>query len=243
MRESLSIKVRINKYLARCGVTSRRKADSLIAEQRVTVNGQTVTEFGIRVDPGKDRVEVDGKAVTLPDAFVYYVLHKPQHVISTVDDPRGRETVVDLIPTDRRIFPVGRLDYDTSGVLLLTDDGDLANQLTHPSKEVPRTYQVWYEGVLPADAAARLKAGVDIGEDLPARGTLQGQQQSDDQGIATLTLRAGRYHEVKRIFGALNCTVTRLHRSRFAGLGCEPLAPGEYRKLSQQEVRSLKAGG
>lgn len=209
----------------------------------MTVNGHPVNEFGTRVDPGNDTVQVDGKEVSPPDAFVYYVLHKPQYVISTVDDPRGRETVVDLIRTDRRIFPVGRLDYDTSGVLLLTDDGDLANQLMHPSNEIPRTYKVWYEGVLPADAAARLSTGIDIGEELPAQGTLQKHQQSEEQGIASLTLHAGRYHEVKRIFSALNCAVTRLHRSRFAGLGCENLPPGEHRKLTNQEVQSLKAGG
>jgi len=235
--------VRINKYLARCGITSRRKADDLIAEGRVTLNGESVTEFGVRLDPEQDIVEVDGTAVSLPDSYVYYVLHKPRQVISTVDDPRGRRTVVDLIRTDRRIFPVERLDYDTSGVLLLTDDGDFAHHLMHPSNEVPRTYQVWYEGVLPADAASGLDAGIDIGENLPARGTLRIQEQTADQGMATLTLHAGRYHEVKRIFEALDCTVTRLHRSEFAGIGCAQLAPGEYRKLSKREIRSLNAGG
>ncbi len=234
--------MRLNKYLARCGVTSRRKADDLIAAGRVAVNGQRVTELGARVDPDTDRVAVDGEEVSLPQSRVYFLLHKPEHVICTTDDPRDRRTAVDLIETQRRIYPVGRLDYDTTGVLLLTDDGALTQRLTHPSNEVPRTYEAAYRGTLPADAADRLKRGVDIGEEYPAEGELEILWEKGVTGAAHLTLHTGRYHEVKRIFEELGCRVTNLHRIRFAGLSCGQLAPGEYRELTSREIQTLKSG-
>ncbi|MCF7805420.1 MAG: rRNA pseudouridine synthase [Candidatus Marinimicrobia bacterium] len=234
--------MRLNKYLARCGVTSRRKADDLIADGRVAVNGKTVTELGTKVEPDAATVTVDGEAVELPDKYICYLLHKPQKSISTVDDPKGRPTVVDLIDTERRIYPVGRLDYDTTGVLLLTDDGELANKLTHPSNEVPRKYEVYYSGKLPEDARGKLAEGIDIGEDLPASGELQILWEKEDHGATHLTLHAGRYHEVKRIFKHFGCSIERLHRIKFAGLDCGELAPGEYRRLSSDELQQLKTG-
>lgn len=235
--------MRLNKYLARCGVTSRRKADTYIADGRVVVNGAIVTELGTRVEPDHDVVLVDGQAVTLPQSHVYYLLNKPPNVLSTAEDPHGRPTVVELIKTDRRIYPVGRLDFDTTGVLLLTDDGALTHRLTHPSHEVRRTYRIWYAGTLPPDAAERLAHGLDIGEDLPARGSLRIESRRGESGVAFLTLHTGRYHEVKRIFARFQCQVERLHRIRFAGLTCEGLQPGDYRRLDPEEVEQLKAGG
>lgn len=235
--------MRLNKYLARCGVTSRRKADTYIAEGRVAVNGTTVTEFGTRVDPGRDEVLVDGQAITLPHSYVYYLLNKPPNVLSTADDPHGRPTVVELIQTDRRIYPVGRLDFDTTGVLLLTDDGALTHRLTHPSHEVQRTYEIRFRGTLPPDAAEQLARGLDIGEELPAEGTLRVASRRDESGVAFLTLHTGRYHEVKRIFATFGCQVEGLHRTGFAGLTCEGLKSGDYRPLDPEEVETLKAGG
>jgi len=232
--------MRLNKYIARCGVTSRRKADSYIEDGRVVVNGRVISEHGVQVDPDDDLVRVDGREISLPDSYVYYLLHKPQNVISTADDPQGRKTVVDLIPTSRRIYPVGRLDYDTTGVLLMTDDGDFANRLTHPSNEIPRTYQVEYAGTLPDDTAAQLLQGIDIGEDIPATGEIHVQQQGSGSGSATLTLRAGRYHEVKRIIAYFNAEVKNLHRVSFAGLECGNLKPGEYRRLTKNELQRLQ---
>jgi len=233
----------LNKFLARCGVTSRRKADDLIAAGRVIVNGETITEMGAQVDPETDTISVDNATVSLPDKYIYFLLHKPQNVITTVDDPRDRETVVDLIETDRRIYPVGRLDYDTTGVLLLTDDGELTQQLTHPSHEVPRTYEVVYEGQLPSDAKEKFAHGIDIGEEFPVQGELSILWEKPKSGAAHLTLHTGRYHEVKRVFAALDCKVTRLHRVKFAGLSCGELAPGEYRQLTKSEVQHLKLRG
>jgi len=165
--------VRINKYLARAGVTSRRKADELVRHGRVSRNGEAIHEPGVNVNPKSDYITVDGHPVSLPTEYVYFLLHKPQNTISSLDDPRGRTTVVELIPTTRRIHPVGRLDYDTTGVLLLTDDGDLTYQLTHPSNEVQRTYEITYEGTLPDTAAEQVQSGIDIGEDNPAAGDLE----------------------------------------------------------------------
>lgn len=235
--------MRLNKYLARCGVTSRRKADDLIAAGRVTVDGKTVTELGTKVDPETETVAVDGNVITLPESYMYFLLHKPEQVVTTVDDPGKRTTVVDLIDTDRRIYPVGRLDYDTTGVLLLTDDGELTQALTHPSNEVPRTYEVTYSGTLPSDAAEQMANGIDIGEDIPASGDLKILWERENTGAVHLTLRAGRYHEVKRIFEVWDCRVTNLHRIKFAGLSCGQLAPGDYRELTAEEIQMLKSGG
>lgn len=235
--------MRLNKFLARCGVTSRRKADDLIAAGRVALDGETVTELGTKVDPEDTTVTVDGTEVSLPRKYVYYLLNKPQAAVSTVDDPQNRRTVVELIDTDRRIYPVGRLDVDTTGVLLLTDDGELTHQLTHPSNEVPRTYEVTYKGRLPDDAAVRLRDGLDIGEDIPAEGGLERMWEQGGKGSAHLTLHAGRYHEVKRIFGVFGCEVERLHRVQFAGLTCGNLSPGDYRELDSDEIHKLKSRG
>lgn len=242
-KESTSRNVRLNKFLARCGVTSRRKADDLIAIGRVAVNGEPVTEMGVRINPDSDTVSVDGAVVSLPESYVYYLLHKPQDVVTTVSDPHGRKTVVDLIPTDRRIYPVGRLDYDTTGVLLLTDDGEFAQQMTHPSYEIDRTYEVTYQGHLPSDAKTRVRKGLDIGDDQPVQGELSLLWEKEHHGAAHLTLHTGKYHEVKRIFTALDCEVQRLHRIKFGEFSCGELAPGEYRQLSQDEVQYLKSWG
>lgn len=233
----------MNKFLARCGVTSRRKADELIAAGRVRVNGEVITGMGFQIDPDSAAVQVDNELVTLPDQYVYYLLYKPQNVVTTVYDPQNRTTVVDLIDTERRIYPVGRLDYDTTGVLLLTDDGTLTQQLTHPSNEVPRTYEVIYESHLPANTVKQLKEGVDIGEDYPVKGELAILWVKEHSGCAHFTLHTGRYHEVKRVFRELGCEVIRLHRVKFAGLSCGDLAPGQYRQLSKSEVQHLKMRG
>ena len=235
--------VRLNKYLARCGVTSRRKADNYIAAGRVRVNGEVSTEMGIRVTPGRDRVTVDGQAISLPEEYVYYLLHKPMNVISTVDDPRGRTTVTDLIKTDRRIYPVGRLDYDTTGVLILTDDGELTNRLTHPSNEIDRTYEAVFGGRLRAGQIEAFRRGIDIGEEVPAQGDIDILWDRQDQSAAHITLHSGRYHEVKRIFEHFGCPVSRLHRVKFAGISCGELSAGEYRALSDDEVKQLRRAG
>jgi 23S rRNA pseudouridine2605 synthase len=226
--------VRLNAFLARAGIASRRRADELIKAGRVTVNG----------DPGQlntvvgahDRVEVDGREVAR-QRLAYVLLHKPAGVVTTVRDPPGRPTVVGLVPSEPRVVPVGRLDADTTGALLLTNDGPLAHRLAHPRYEVDKVYEVEVEGDPDEDALRRLREGVDLddGRTAPAEVRRLGP------GRVELTIHEGRKHQVKRMCEAVGRTVRRLHRSRYAGLDLRGLAPGEWRELTPKEVAALRA--
>ncbi|HEX5469382.1 MAG TPA: pseudouridine synthase [Gaiellaceae bacterium] len=232
--------MRLNAYLARAGIASRRGSEELIRAGRVTVNGKaaglaTVVERG-------DRVQVDGAEV-VPEPLVYVLLHKPSGVVATARDPQGRPTVVGLVGHERRIVPVGRLDADTTGVLLLTNDGELANRLMHPRYEVDKVYEAEVEGTPSDSALARLEAGVELddGATAPARARLL--RSSGATSLVELQLHEGRKHQVKRMLEAVGHPVRRLHRSSYAGLGVQGLAPGEWRELSVVEVERLRAPG
>jgi 23S rRNA pseudouridine2605 synthase len=228
--------VRLNAYLARAGIASRRGSEELIRAGRVTVNGEAARLTSV-VERG-DRVEVDGAEV-VPEPLVYVLLHKPSGVVTTARDPQGRPTVVGLVGHERRIVPVGRLDADTTGVLLLTNDGELANRLMHPRYEVDKVYEAEVEGA-PDDAAlARLEAGVELddGRTAPARVRRLGAARLE------LTIHEGKKHQVKRMLQAVGHPVRRLHRNSYAGLGVEGLGPGEWRALSRAEVERLRAPG
>jgi 23S rRNA pseudouridine2605 synthase len=229
--------MRLNAFLARTGVASRRGADELIAAGRVRVNGE-VAELTTFVDPG-DRVELDGRPLE-PEPLAYVLLHKPAGVVTTARDPHGRPTVVGLVGHERRVVPVGRLDADTTGALLLTNDGALAHRLAHPRYGVEKVYEAEVEGVPPAEALARLRAGVELddGPTAPAKARLLRRRRNG--AVVELTLHEGRKHQVKRMCEAVGHPVHRLHRSRYAGLGVEGLAPSEWRELTREEVASLK---
>ncbi len=225
--------MRLNAYLARSGVASRRRADELIKAGRVLVNGEPgrLNSFvGAR-----DRVEVDGKPVER-QALAYVLLHKPAGVVTTASDPQGRPTVVDLVEHESRVVPVGRLDADTTGALLLTNDGDLAHRLAHPRYEVEKVYEVEVEGEPSDEALRRLEEGVDLddGRTAPARAGRLAPSKLE------LSIHEGRKHQVKRMLAAVGHPVTRLHRSRYAGLSADDLAPGEWRELSDNEVQRLR---
>ena len=225
--------VRLNAYLARAGVASRRGADQLIKAGRVRVNGEPGA-LNTFVEPG-DRVELDGREL-VPQRLAYVLLHKPAGVVTTVRDPHGRPTVVDLVAHEARVVPVGRLDTDTTGALLLTNDGPLAHRLAHPRYEVEKVYEAEVEGA-PDDAALeRLRAGVDLddGRTAPARVRRLGPSRIE------LALHEGRKHQVKRMLAAVGHPVTRLHRSGYAGLTVEGLGPGEWRELGAEEVARLR---
>jgi 23S rRNA pseudouridine2605 synthase len=233
--------MRLNVYLARAGVSSRRGADDLIRAGRVTVNGQRA-DLAAFVERW-DRVELDG-AVLAPEPLVHVLLHKPAGVVTTARDPHGRPTVVGLVGHEVRIVPVGRLDADTTGALVLTNDGQLAHHLAHPRYGVEKVYEADVEGVPSRSTLARLGAGVildDSGEDrrtAPARARLIGRWNGGAR--VELALHEGRKHQVKRMLATVGHPVVRLHRSRYAELGVEGLAPGEWRPLSAGEVAALR---
>ncbi|HET6944366.1 MAG TPA: pseudouridine synthase [Gaiellaceae bacterium] len=225
--------MRLNAYLARAGVASRRGADELIKAGRVTVNGEP-GELNTFVQAA-DRVEVDGRGVA-KQRLAHLLLNKPAGVVTTASDPRGRPTVVDLVPREPRVVPVGRLDFDTTGALLLTNDGPLAHRLAHPRYGVEKTYVVDVEGT-PSDAVLQaLRDGVDLedGRTAPARvRRLRG-------GVLELTIHEGRNRQVRRMLEAVGHSVTRLHRSVYAGLTIEGLEPGAWRELEPSEVERLR---
>ena len=225
--------MRLNAYLARAGVASRRGAEDLIRAGRVRVNGD-VAGLATFVEE-RDRVEVDGRQV-VPERLAYVLLHKPAGVVTTARDPHGRPTVVGLVGHELRVVPVGRLDADTTGALLLTNDGPLAHRLAHPRYEVDKVYEADVEGEPSGEALRALAEGVDLedGRTAPARVRLLGPSRLE------LTLHEGRKHQVKRMCEAVGHPVRRLHRSSYAGLRVDDLAPGEWRELASREVARLK---
>jgi 23S rRNA pseudouridine2605 synthase len=225
--------VRLNAYLARAGVASRRKADELIKAGRVTVNGEP-GQLNTFV-AARDRVEVDGRTVA-KQRLAYVLLHKPAGVVTTASDPQGRPTVVSLVDLPERVVPVGRLDADTTGALLLTNDGELAHRLAHPRYGVEKTYVVDVVGPPSEEALRALESGVTLedGRTAPARVRRLAPSRVE------LTIHEGRKHQVKRMFEAVGNPVTRLHRSVYAGLGVEDLAPGAWRELTEEELSRVR---
>ncbi|HLM44543.1 MAG TPA: pseudouridine synthase, partial [Myxococcaceae bacterium] len=231
---------RLQKYLARAGVASRRHAEDLITEGRVTVNNQKVTELGSKVEPG-DLVTVDGKLVSPPEESTYYLLYKPVGVVTTLSDPQGRPTVADYIEeTGKRLFPVGRLDYDAEGALLVTDDGALAHKLTHPSFQVPRTYLAKVKGVPDAATLEKLRSGVRLEDGMATPLSVDVFEQAERNTWLKLVVAEGRPHLIKRLCAAVGAPVVRLYRPSYAGITVDGLRPGELKPLSESQVRMLQ---
>jgi 23S rRNA pseudouridine2605 synthase len=225
--------MRLNAYLARTGVASRRGADELIKRGRVRVNGVT-GELNTFVKEG-DVVDLDGRLL-VPQRIAYVLLHKPTGIVTTASDPHGRPTVVELVEHESRVVPVGRLDADTTGVLLLTNDGELAHRLAHPRYEVEKVYEAEVEGEPSDDALARLENGIELddGPTAPARVRRVAPSRIE------LAIHEGRKHQVKRMLEAVGHPVTHLHRSRYAGLTAAGVEPGQWRELTEDEVASLR---
>jgi 23S rRNA pseudouridine2605 synthase len=228
--------VRLNAYLARAGVASRRGADELIKAGRVRVNGQA-GELNTFVEKD-DRVEVDGEPVT-KQQLAYVLLHKPAGVVTTARDPQGRPTVVELVEHASRVVPVGRLDADTTGALLLTNDGPLAHRLAHPRYGVEKVYLADVEGVPSEETVRRLAEGIELDDGPTAPARVRVVTRPDGGAQVELVLHEGRKHQVKRMLAAVGHPVLRLHRSRYAGLGVDDLEPGAWRELSAEEVAGL----
>jgi 23S rRNA pseudouridine2605 synthase len=231
---------RLQKILARGGYASRRAAEKLVTEGHVRVNGRVVTELGSKADPRKDRVEVNGERV-VAEQLVYIVLHKPRGVVTTMNDPEGRPSIREILaPIGARVYPVGRLDFATSGVLLATNDGEFADGLMHPKRAVPKTYVLKVRNKMESKDLDRWREGIRLedGVTLPAKASLL--RHEGDKTWVELTIREGRNQQIRRMGDATGFPVMRLARVSFAGISSEGLRPGEWRHLTREELRDLK---
>jgi len=231
---------RLQKIIAAAGVTSRRKAEELMLQGRVTVNGKTVTELGSKADASRDRIKVDGKLLRPVTSHVYLLLNKPVGYVSTLKDPEGRPTVISLLRgVKERVYPVGRLDYYSSGLLLLTNDGDLANFMMSRASQVPRTYHVKLQGAPEPGAIAKLEAGIVLDGRRTAPAVIRPLAQRDKPWYE-ITLVEGRYHQVRRMFERIGQPVVKLKRVRIAFLTDDGLELGQFRPVSPAEVERLR---
>lgn len=234
---------RLQKIMARAGVGSRRACEELIRQERVQVNGQIVTQLGTRVDPLHDEIVVDGQSLADTAPLTYLLLHKPPGYLSTTDDPHGRPTVMDLLPVSRRVYPVGRLDVDSEGLLLLTNDGPLTQRLTHPRYRHEHEYKVLVRGRPRREALRTLRQGVELaeGKTSPARVHLiPGEPAAKGMAWLRIILRKGHKRQIRRMCAAVGHPVQRLIQVRMGPLHLGDLRPGKYRWLTRQEVKSLQ---
>lgn len=231
--------MRINKYIAQAGVASRRKADELIAAGNVKVNGAVLREPGYNVEEG-DRVEVNGRLIEAQEKKVYILLNKPLGYVTTVSDDKERLTVMDLVKdVDARIFPVGRLDYNTSGMLIMTNDGDFAYKLTHPKHELTKTYRARVAGVLSTEKVWKLRNGVDIGGFVTSKARVDVVKGLPKSTIVDISIHEGKNRQVRKMFKAVGNNVQELERIAIGNIRLGRLAEGHYRKLTKEEVEYL----
>ena len=233
--------MRLNRYLARAGVASRRGADEIITAGRVAVNGAVVTELGTTVDPASDSVELDGAPITLPESLTYLIINKPAGYVVTMSDPQGRPTVSDLVPgAPAGVVPVGRLDAATDGLLILTNDGDLAYRVTHPSYELDKVYRVVARGVLTKESRVLLETGLDLEGRLTAPARIEMLTTAHHTTTAEITIHEGRKRQVRRMFEAVGHPVRSLTRIRVGPVSLGDLRPGTWRNLTEDELQALR---
>lgn len=230
--------MRLNRFLSMAGISSRRKADALILEGRVSVNGKTVDGLGVKVNPHSDKVFVDEREVVILDEPVYILFNKPKDCITTSDDERGRTTVMDFVKVRERVFPIGRLDRNTTGVLLLTNDGPFANGLMHPRREVKKTYRVALEKPLAPQDARQLESGIRLPEGKTAPAQVSYIPGGKNMLVA-IVIHEGRNRQVHRMFESLGYVIEKLDRVAYADISYEGLIRGEWRHLTKSEVRRL----
>ncbi|EGK14123.1 pseudouridine synthase [Kroppenstedtia eburnea] len=231
---------RLQKVMARAGVASRRKSEEWILSGKVRVNGKTVTQLGTRVDPERDRIEVEGRLIR-PEQKRYFLFYKPKGVITSLSDPDGRPVVTDWFrEVEERVYPVGRLDYDTEGLLLLTNDGELTHGLAHPRHEVDKVYQATVKGIPAKKSLRRLETGVKLTDGWTAPAKVRMLRSGKEQACLELTIHEGRNRQVRRMCEAVGHPVVHLVRVQLAFLTLSGLQPGEYRELSKEEIRRLK---
>jgi len=230
---------RLQKIIAEMGIASRRKAEELIIEGLVTVNGK-VAEIGMKADLMRDHIKVKGKLLTTPEKKVYYAFNKPRGVMTSMSDPEGRPTVSDFFARiKQRVFPVGRLDYDSEGLLLLTNDGDFAYAIIHPSRKIPKTYLVKVKGVLEEEDLEKLRKGIKIDGKLTAPAKVKKLKKAESNSWIEITIYEGRNRQIRKMIEHTRHDVLRLMRIRINGIEMGPLEPGAYRKLTTQEMDSI----
>lgn len=231
---------RLQKYISRCGYASRRKAEKLIVEGKVLVNGKYVTELGTKINPDRDRVKVEGKLIK-PEEHKYVLLNKPKGVVTTASDPEGRETVMDYVKDVQvRVYPVGRLDYNTEGLLLLTNDGELAQGLMHPSREVEKTYEVKIQGIVNDAHLLEIADGILLDGKMTAPAEIQDFGFNGKNTILEITIHEGRNRQVRRMFETYGYRIQNLKRVRYASLNLSGVKRGAFRYLTNAEIKALK---
>lgn len=236
----MSPEIRLQKYLAQCGVASRRKAEELIAAGRVSVDGKTVRVMGMKINPQTQKVAFDGTPIALEQQKTYILLNKPKGYVTTLADPQGRPIVTDLIKdVDTRIFPVGRLDFDTEGALLLTNDGELAQKMQHPSFEVTKTYEAEVKGVPTFKKLQSLEKGIALEGRMTVPAKLKVLKKQAQSARVRITIHEGRKHQVKKMFGAIGHPVTSLKRIAYGNLRLKNLPRGGYRLLNKQDLNKI----
>ncbi|MDF8372357.1 rRNA pseudouridine synthase [Weissella paramesenteroides] len=242
---------RLQKVMAQAGVASRRASEKMITEGQVTVNGQVIRELGTKVEP-TDHIEVNGTPIDSKEKLVYFLLDKPRGVVTTNSDDKGRQTVMDIVDEPERVYPVGRLDYDTTGALLLTNDGDLANKLMHPKYRIDKVYVAKVKGIPMNEELEKLRHGVTVKtvqngrhytfNAAPAHAEILSTDKKKHTAIVKLTIHEGKYHQVKEMLKSVGHEVIKLTRERYGMLDLTGLTPGEYRPLRHEEVQALKSG-
>lgn len=237
--------VRLQKYLAECGIASRRKAEELILQGKVAVNGETITELGTKIEPNKDIVTYQGRKVETTHEYVYILLNKPIGYVTTAKDQFNRDSVLDLVKTNKRLVPVGRLDMYTSGALILTNDGDFVYKVTHPKHEIDKTYTVTINGIVKNEEVEQLRKGVKIEENdeyyltKPARVKILKTDEEKNQSRLEITIHEGKNRQVRKMCEAVGHKVLALHRSKIAGIGVKDIPLGKWRYLKEEEIKKI----
>ena len=231
--------MRLQKYMAMMGIASRRKCERLIEQGKVTVNSVTVTEMGFQIDPDKDIITFNNKRIAGKPLRRTFLLYKPIGVISSASDPYGRTTVVEMLPRNERLYPVGRLDYLTSGAILLTNDGELALQLTHPRYETQKTYHAWLKGTIDREAMESFEKGIHIDDFVTSPADIKILKKGNNRCLVEIILREGRNRQIRKMCDALGYPVMRLKRVAIGSITLGELKPGEWRELSGNEIKQL----
>lgn len=234
-------KIRVQKFLAENGIASRRKSEEYILEGRIKVNGEVITELGYKIDPTCDKVEFDEKQVKKIEKKVYILLNKPVGYVTTVKDQFNRKTVIDLIKTKERVVPVGRLDMYTSGALILTNDGDFVNRITHPSHEIEKTYNVTIRGIVSNEEIQKLRNGIDIGDYItkPAKVKILKIDESNNITRLEIKIHEGKNRQIRRMIDSIDKNVIALHRASIGTIRVNNMKVGEYRNLTDNEIKNI----